>query len=108
MSTVKAGRTGERETEDVARGVARMIRAVGNRVADQDIDGLPLLVLLADEVERQMHRAVVQLHDDCAYSWAEIGVRLGISKQAAQQRFGRSRLPLPALSLVRDSASRQH
>jgi hypothetical protein len=25
---------------------------------------------------------------DCGYSWAEIGSRLGITRQAAQQRWG--------------------
>lgn len=89
--TVPAGRTGERETEDVVKGVARMIRAVGKRVGDMDVDGLPLLVMLADEADRQLAAAARQLHDECGYSWAEIGARMGITRQAAQQRFASMR-----------------
>lgn len=52
------------------------------------------LTLLADTVAaRQLLddelREKVQLVRSCGASWAEIGGVLGISKQAAQQRYGK-------------------
>jgi hypothetical protein len=54
-----------------------------------DIEGLSELVALAEVVDRSIHTAVSGLRE-CGYSWAEIADRLGISRQAAQQRWGAS------------------
>ena len=53
------------------------------------MEALVLLVGLAEEVDAVMAEAVKRLHA-CGYSWAEIGSRLAISRQAAQQRWGAS------------------
>lgn len=45
------------------------------------------LVALAEAVGRATHAAVSGLRA-AGYSWAEIASRLGISRQAAQQRWG--------------------
>jgi hypothetical protein len=42
---------------------------------------------LADELDDAIAQAVNGLRAQ-GYSWAEIGARLGISRQAAQQRWG--------------------
>ena len=42
---------------------------------------------LADEIDTAIAEAAKGLRD-CGYSWAEIGSRLGITRQAAQQRWG--------------------
>ena len=42
---------------------------------------------LADTLDATIAEAVAGLRG-CGYSWAEIGSRLGISRQAAQQRWG--------------------
>ena len=42
---------------------------------------------LADELDTAIAEAVNGLRK-LGYSWAEIGSRLGISRQAAQQRWG--------------------
>jgi len=42
---------------------------------------------LADEIDTAIAEAVKGLRG-CGYSWAEIGARLGITRQAAQQRWG--------------------
>ena len=42
---------------------------------------------LADEIDTATAEAVKGLRG-CGYSWAEIGARLGITRQAAQQRWG--------------------
>jgi hypothetical protein len=43
------------------------------------------MVGLADEIDTAIAEAVNGLRARC-YSWAEIGSRLGITRQAAQQR----------------------
>jgi hypothetical protein len=42
---------------------------------------------LAEEIDTAMAEAVKGLHAR-GYSWAEIGSRLGVTRQAAQQRWG--------------------
>ncbi|MGO9144196.1 MAG: hypothetical protein ACLP70_22555 [Streptosporangiaceae bacterium] len=42
---------------------------------------------LADNVETAIRDAVIGLRE-FGHSWAEIGARLGVSRQAAQQRWG--------------------
>ena len=54
------------------------------RVGDGDVEALRLLVGLAEEIDAAMAEAVKGLRAH-GYSWAEIGARLGISRQAAQQ-----------------------
>lgn len=65
----------------------RIIRAAGRRVADGDVDALPDLLSLVGEVDEALTTAVTGLRD-FGYSWAEIASRLGITRQAAQQRWG--------------------
>jgi hypothetical protein len=66
----------------------RIMRAYGRRVADRDIEGLKGLVDLRTELDDQIRASAKALQEQ-GYSWAEIGRVLGISKQAAQQRFGK-------------------
>jgi hypothetical protein len=42
---------------------------------------------LADDIETAIRNAVIGLRE-YGYSWAEIGTRLGVTRQAAQQRWG--------------------
>ena len=44
---------------------------------------------LADEIDAAIAEAVTGLRS-LGYSWAEIGLRLGVTRQAAQQRWGTS------------------
>ena len=75
------------ENREFAAFVRRIIRAVGRRVAAGDVEALPELLLLADEVEQATQSAVAGLRV-AGYSWAEIAARTGTSRQAAQQRWG--------------------
>jgi hypothetical protein len=50
---------------------------------------LALMLGLAEEIDTAIAEAVKGLRA-CGYSWAEIGSRLGITRQAAQQRWGSS------------------
>ena len=56
---------------------------------DGDVEALALMLGLAEEIDTAIAEAVKGLHR-CGYSWAEIGSRLGITRQAAQQRWGAS------------------
>jgi len=68
--------------------VRRVLRAY-SRVGDGDVEALVLLVGLAEEIDAAMAEAVKGLRIR-GYSRAEVGSRLGISRQAAQQRWGAS------------------
>jgi hypothetical protein len=66
----------------------RILRAMGRRVADRDIEALAVLAQLQADVAEQMQTSVDALLAH-GYSWADIGAQLGISRQGAQQKFGR-------------------
>jgi hypothetical protein len=77
------------ENDEYGAFVRRVLRAYSRRVGDGDVEALALLVGLAEEIDAAMAEAVQGLRAR-GYSWAEIGSRLGISRQAAQQRWGTS------------------
>ncbi|MEU1754003.1 hypothetical protein ABZ436_15240 [Micromonospora matsumotoense] len=74
------------ENDQFAAFTRRIIRAHGRRVATGDVEALRDLVALSADLDRAIGDAVVGLRN-FGYSWAEIGSRLGISRQAAQQRW---------------------
>ena len=93
-NAVKAGLTPkwprrQVENDEYAAFVRRILRAYARRVGDGDVEALVLLVDLAEEVDAAMVEAVKGLRAH-GFSWAEIGSRLGITRQAAQQRWGAS------------------
>lgn len=67
--------------------VRRTLGASARRVASGDIEALPDLVNLAECLDHTISTAVEGLRD-FGYSWADIANRLGITRQAAQQRWG--------------------
>ena len=90
--TVKARLTPKRprrqvENDEYAAFVRRILRACSRRVGDGDVEALGLMLGLAEEIDTAIAEAVKGLRT-CGYSWAEIGARLGITRQAAQQRWG--------------------
>jgi hypothetical protein len=91
-NTVKARLTPKRprrqvENDEYSAFVCRVLRAYSRRVGDGDVEALVLMLGLAEEIEAAIGEAVKGLRT-CGYSWAEIGSRLGVSRQAAQQRWG--------------------
>ncbi len=66
----------------------RIVRAYARRVAAGDVEALVALRQLASTVEDATKDAVAGLRE-FGYSWAEIASRLGVSRQAAQMRWGR-------------------
>src|SRR5438093_121265 len=92
--TVKATLTPNRRTrlvenDEYAAFVRRVLRAYARRVADGDVEALTLMLGLSAEIDDTIAQAVTGLRG-FGYSWAEIGSRLGITRQAAQQRWGRA------------------
>lgn len=80
--------------------VRRMVRAYGKRVGDADDVDLADMLKLRDEVEVAIATAVRMQRARYDRSWSDIGRALGISKQAAQQRYGQpSRAELVAAGL---------
>lgn len=77
------------ETADYAAMLRRMVRAYGKRIADGDPSDLAAAVELAAELNDTIGRAVAGMRDEAGFSWAELAVELGVSRQAAQQRWGR-------------------
>ncbi|MGW4499487.1 hypothetical protein ACWENR_12870 [Micromonospora sp. NPDC004336] len=75
------------ENDEFAAFARRIIRAHGRRVATGDVEALRDLVALSANLDDAITDAVIGLRA-FGYSWAEIGSRLGISRQAAQQRWG--------------------
>jgi DNA-directed RNA polymerase specialized sigma24 family protein len=89
---VKAGLTADEPPRVVENGAylafgRRVIAAAGRRVAAGDVDGLAELAALAGRVDDALATAVTGLRA-AGYSWSEIATRLGISRQAAHQRWG--------------------
>ena len=60
---------------------------------DELLDTLPNIVRTSAQVDQFLHEWVQMLHDRGA-SWQRIGMTLGVSRQAAWERFHRSKLDL--------------
>jgi hypothetical protein len=77
------------ENDEYACFLRRVIRAYSRRVAHGDIDAIHLMVRLSADLDTATREAITGLRQ-IGYSWADIGLRLGITRQAAQQRWGTS------------------
>jgi hypothetical protein len=75
------------ENDEYAAFLHRVIRAYSRRVASGDIDAITDLAATAAEVEAAIRQAITGLRSH-GYSWADIAARLGVTRQAAQQRWG--------------------
>jgi hypothetical protein len=77
----------EVENDEYGAFIRRILRAYARRVGDGNVEAFILMTGLADEIDAAIAEAVKGLRA-YGYSWAEIGSRLGITCQAAQQRWG--------------------
>jgi hypothetical protein len=92
--TVKPGLTAKRgkrvvENDQFHAFTRRVLAAYARRVATGDIEALRLLDRLSSDVDIAIQAAVYGLRE-FGYSWSDIGARLGVSRQAAQMRYGTS------------------
>ena len=76
------------ENDEYAAFLTRALRAYSRRIATGDIDALTAIATLATDLDHAMTEAITELRARHGYSWADIGTRLGITRQAAQQRWG--------------------
>jgi hypothetical protein len=86
--TTRRRRRAEVENTDYAAFASRVIRAHARRISEGDVDGLADLLALRDELDTATQVAVTGLRS-FGYSWNEIASRLGTTRQAAQQRWGK-------------------
>jgi hypothetical protein len=77
------------ENDDYAAFLRRALTAHARRIATGDVEALTDLVALSGHLDQALHDAVTGLRR-FGYSWADIAARLGITRQAAQQRWGDS------------------
>jgi hypothetical protein len=95
--TVKRALTPNRRTQsrrytentDYAAFVTRILRAHGKRVADGDVAALSELVALSTELDAAITTGITGLRAH-GHSWADIAIGLGVTRQAAQQRWGKT------------------
>jgi hypothetical protein len=64
----------------------RVVRAYARRVGTGDVEALAPMLALATELDECVRQAVAGLRE-FGYSWAEIANRLGVTRQAAHQRW---------------------
>jgi DNA-directed RNA polymerase specialized sigma24 family protein len=94
-NTVKASLTPTRrsrrrhvvENDAFAAFTRRIVRAYARRVAAGDVEALADMVTLSEDLDTAIGDAVTGLRT-FGYSWADIANRLGITRQAAHQRWG--------------------
>ena len=90
--TVKKSLTSKRryrvvENDEYAAFLRRVIRAYSRRVATGDVEAITVMAALAVDLEEATRQAITGLRG-FGYSWADIAMRLGITRQGAQQRWG--------------------
>lgn len=90
-SRVNATLTGGRsprvvENSEFTAFGSRIIRAAGRRIAAGDVEALPDLAALSADLDAAIGDAVTGLRA-AGYSWGEIASRLGVTRQAAHQRW---------------------
>ena len=88
------------ENDEYAAFLRRVIHAYSRRVATGDIEAITVMAALADHFEEATRQAVAGLRG-FGYSWADIAMRLGITRQGAQQRWGDTPEPVTDPSSTR-------
>lgn len=75
------------ENDEYATFLRRVIRAYSRRIAAGDIEAVADMTAVADEIGTAIQDAITGLRRN-GYSWADIALRLNVTRQAAQQRWG--------------------
>ena len=75
------------ENDEYAAFLRRVIRAYSRRVAAGDIEAITTMAHLADHLDTAIRQAITGLRA-YGYSWADIALRLDVTRQAVQQRWG--------------------
>lgn len=75
------------ESRDVASAVRRMLRALVRRAGEGDTEALVELHRLEVAASEATTSAGAALHASGHYSYTDLAKELGVSRQAARQRF---------------------
>lgn len=81
--------------EGLPGAVARMVAALVRRASDGDDEALDAIIELRASTRAAVPIAAAKLHES-GYSWAEVGARLGVTRQAAEQMVSRARAVRPS------------
>jgi hypothetical protein len=98
-------RTRAVENDEYAAFLRRVIRAYSRRVAAGDIEAIGVMAALAGHLEDATRHAITGLRG-IGYSRADIALRLGITRQGAQQRWGDTLTTVTTADGTRDNGSR--
>jgi uncharacterized protein with PIN domain len=79
----------EYETADYVAMMRRMTRGLGRRLADGDPADVASALDVSRELDRVIKESVRAMREAHGFSWAQIADELGMTRQAAQQRFGK-------------------
>ena len=79
----------QRECHELGSAVVRLLKALSKRAEGGDLQALNELRKVDSAVALEMLRAALTLNREAGYTWTEIGLAAGLSKQAAHQRWGR-------------------
>ena len=93
------------ENDEYAAFLRRVIRAYSRRVASGDIEAITTMANLAGHLDDATRQAITGLRQS-GYSWADIALRLGITRQGAQQRWGDTLTTVTTSDGTRDNGSR--
>lgn len=80
--------TRERDTSEYSKMMGRMLRAYSKRVGDADPEDLAEMLEVYAQFGAAIQDAVTSQRQRHGTSWADIGRGAGITRQAAQQRWG--------------------
>jgi hypothetical protein len=75
------------ENPEYAAFARRVLREYARGITAGDIESLILMAQLSDTIDASIRGAMTGLREH-GYSCAEIGARLGVTRQAAHQRWG--------------------
>jgi hypothetical protein len=88
---VAARRVRRGDAGDYLGFLHRVLRAYSGRVLEGDVDDLTQLITLRSEVDRLIADTVTTLRrQPYGLTWTQIAAATGTTRQAAQQRYGRS------------------
>lgn len=86
-----SARQPHRETPEYVGMLRRMIRGLGRRMAEHsNPSDLADAVALQRELDVVIRQSVHAMRSEHGYTWQQLADELGVSKQAAQQRYGKA------------------
>lgn len=88
-------RRGRVELPEYLAMVRRILRSAGTRCADADPEDLAQLLAIRASLDASIQVAVDGMREAHGFSWTDIGRAAGVTRQAAQQRWG---MPAPIVT----------